>query len=158
MRGFIYVLRDPITRDVRYVGYSRYPDFRYIQHLGDDSESHKSRWIRRLLAQGLKPHLQILEEVGTDWSDRERYWIATFKFLEEPLTNLNDGGSGGRHCDEVRARMSQSQRGRVHSEETRQKMSRAMTGLKHKPFARTEEHCRKISESRKRYFLCASAS
>jgi NUMOD3 motif len=98
--------------------------------------------------------------------DMERFWILFFG--RENLTNQTDGGEGGSgFSEEVRRKMSETQRGNkkslglVQSEETRRKISDALRGRKHSEEHRmnnaearrgkkaSEETRRKMSESRK---------
>lgn len=98
--NYIYGLRDPLTREIRYVGKSTQPIFRLRGHLKDAKEArtHKQRWLRQLEEKGLAPELVILEEVKAPrtWQQAEREWIAKGKEMGWPLTNLTDGGEGNR--------------------------------------------------------------
>jgi len=94
---FIYALRDPRDRSVHYIGKSNSPRSRLLQHLEDKtSNAQKAAWIDELVAVGLRPALEILDEVERkDWPQAERDWIA-FGFAEGwPLTNISPGGCGG---------------------------------------------------------------
>lgn len=94
-KTYIYALLDPDTEVVRYVGKSDNPERRLLRHLGfyEKKETHKTRWLRKLVNEGKRPLLKILEEVSIEeWGDKERYWISMYK---ENLTNTADGGIGG---------------------------------------------------------------
>jgi len=113
---FIYVLRDPRTFDVRYVGFSKDPESRLLSHLAESIQgdrSHKCNWIRSLLRLDLKPVLGIVESgVGLEWECRERHWIQQFRYLGENLTNATLGGDGAfGMSDETRAKIAESRRG-----------------------------------------------
>lgn len=95
---FIYGLVDPITLEVRYVGKSGAPKLRYLSHLAPsslNSKTHKSRWIAKLIAQGFRPTLVILEQVlESEWEKAEIKWIARFNKSGAVLTNSTTGGEG----------------------------------------------------------------
>lgn len=61
--------------------------------------------------------------------DRERYWIEELGTLGGGY-NLTDGGYGGHHTEETKARLSEMMRGRYVSEETRRKRSLSLRGEK----------------------------
>jgi hypothetical protein len=93
---FIYILKCPKTGDIRYVGKSNNPKHRYNAHMRTDNTAscHKINWIQKLLKEGLKPELEILEEVSEEnWKERERYYISKYRELYD-LTNCKDGGEG----------------------------------------------------------------
>lgn len=95
MTHTIYGLRDPDTKQIRYIGYSSNLQQRYSYHLSDPKRTHKGNWIRSLKQKGLKPELVVLEECNADnWAERERAWIAQAKAQGLPLTNATDGGEG----------------------------------------------------------------
>ena len=44
----IYILKDPITNDIRYVGKSDNPDKRYLSHINENrNNTYKENWIKR---------------------------------------------------------------------------------------------------------------
>jgi hypothetical protein len=62
---FVYALKDPRTNEFRYVGQSANLDARLIAHIGNlvfQTEA-KEKWIDELRSLGLKPDLEILEEI-----------------------------------------------------------------------------------------------
>jgi len=95
---YIYALVDPDTDGVRYVGKADNPHKRLEIHLAgyEPRTTHKSNWIKSLLAQGKQPELMILEEVdAAAWQEAEKRWIAYFRKVGVSLTNTTDGGEGG---------------------------------------------------------------
>lgn len=116
MKSFIYCLEDPITGEIRYVGKTNDPLKRFSSHYRRSTEdSWKSNWVKSLKRRGLKPRMEILEEVDGDWVRSERFWIAYLKFLGCRLTNLTNGGEGAeglRHSIQTRERMSKQRKGR----------------------------------------------
>lgn len=93
----IYTLSDPRTEKVRYVGVTFRGKARYNEHLSravTGGKTHRDCWIRSLIAAGLRPTYQILEEgQGDGWQAAERRWIAHYREVSE-LVNHTDGGDG----------------------------------------------------------------
>lgn len=134
---FIYCLRHPTTKEVRYVGKTIDLKIREKSHrqLG---KTRCDNWKRSLVKDGLWPELEVLETVpvGANWTDRERYWIAYFKAQGAELTNLTDGGEGthGRVVTEAyREKMRKAFVGRPIPPEQRAQISKSLTGLKQSP-------------------------
>lgn len=144
---FIYVLNDPRDGRVRYVGKSDNPHKRWIQHcikLG--SRTHKVHWIQELKSLGLKPELEILEEVPVaGWEAVEREYIRVFRMVGMNLTNNTDGGEGSSGIlvsRETRERIGKASKGRIVSEETRAKISITGRGKKRSPEQRLKQSIR----------------
>lgn len=95
--SFIYALVDPRCNEIRYVGKAENVSLRFWEHINEAMQgntSNKSDWLRGLLAEGLKPDYQILEEVSdSNWREREIYWIDLHK---DSIVNTHPGGFGGR--------------------------------------------------------------
>lgn len=84
---YIYGLTDA-SGNVRYVGQSVLPWVRYDQHLAEEADTPKGRWIRQMLAKGNKPGLVILDK--TDKANAryvEMWWIVLGRQKEWRLTN-----------------------------------------------------------------------
>src|SRR5260370_23019327 len=100
MRYFarIYVLIDPITEEVRYVGKTENSlACRLRSHLKASVKggTHVYWWISGLIKKGMSPKIRLVERVLLkDWADAEIYWIKFFKTAGAKLTNLTDGGCG----------------------------------------------------------------
>lgn len=99
---FIYKLIDPITNEIRYVGKTKDIEDRYKRHMQNcylnqyDKNTHKSRWIKQLIRQGLSPIIEVIEECHKlNVNDREIFWIKSLKEQNHPLTNLSLGGEVG---------------------------------------------------------------
>jgi predicted GIY-YIG superfamily endonuclease len=90
----IYVLRDPRSLAVRYVGKTVDTEQRLRHHLRADSGRAKSEWVRALGVQGLAPVMQTVEVCGEDWPQRERRWIKRLRDRGIPLVNATHGGCG----------------------------------------------------------------
>jgi len=97
----IYVLIDPQTDSVRYVGCTVKPRYRLAQHIAEakrrlNPEHPKTLWILALCATGLKPQFKVVETGQGDglWEAAERKWISHFKENGCDLVNQTDGGDG----------------------------------------------------------------
>lgn len=98
----IYVLRDPFTHEILYVGKTtKSLTERLEQHLycatgrgRKKGKTPRDKWIRRLAKKGVAPTIEILEAVTGDWQERERYWIKYHKTYGAKLTNSTIGGLG----------------------------------------------------------------
>lgn len=138
---FLYTLSCPTTGAIRYLGKSDNPFKRFKQHIwdADRRKSHKNNWILSLRAQGLKPWMELLDEVPvTEWQFWEREYVRVFRAIGLKLTNLTAGGEG-RNGDKVssatRLKMSiahsgdkNSFFGKHHSLETRERLRRSNEG------------------------------
>lgn len=52
-------------------------------------------WMRSLANQGLKPKIELVDEVSDEnWIEEEQFYISYFRFLGFRLTNLTEGGEG----------------------------------------------------------------
>jgi len=93
---FIYILIDPDTNLVRYVGKSNKPKRRYYKHCSrSDKKTHKVNWINKLLNENKKPILEVIDEVPIEeWVFWESYWVSQFKTWGFNLTNNTNGGNG----------------------------------------------------------------
>lgn len=109
----IYALVDPRTDEIRYVGKSINPQSRCLEHLKQAKKHTRSRklaWIRSLLKIGLCYQIQVLEDdvPKSEWIAREQHWIKTVREQGHRLTNLTDGGDGGKPSLSSRRKMSRS--------------------------------------------------
>lgn len=98
MINYIYSLHDPLTLEQRYIGKSSNPEKRYKQHLKPyylRPDTYKNRWLKSLLAKGLKPAMLILCECEP-WEDINRIEKDFIRWLGgNRLTNTTLGGDGG---------------------------------------------------------------
>lgn len=95
----IYTLIDPITNEVRYVGKTTNLSKRLNRHINESKKSttsHKKAWIKGLLKNGLKPKLEVIDEIleNDDWKFWEIYWIEQLRAWGFKLTNETEGGDG----------------------------------------------------------------
>lgn len=155
--AYIYVLRDPRTDEIRYVGKTGNLRKRFPRHLREAKKGtkwHVSNWIRLLVSLELKPVMQVIEECTKEgWTERETYWIAYGRQVDWRLTNHTDGGegiSGWNHTEETRFKLSESQKGNKHTDERRRNESEAQKGNKNSlGYKHTDEHNRKIGEAKR---------
>lgn len=94
---YIYVLKCPISKDIRYVGKTISPKRRYNCHLSPKKATIKTpigRWVKKLQKSGLRPIMEILETCESNWESREKYWILFYRGLGKKLCNLTEGGEG----------------------------------------------------------------
>src|SRR4051812_17279507 len=100
MNTFIYALRCPVANAIRYVGKTKFPETRLSGHVNaaknNHTKHHCARWIRKLLARGLEPTLEIIYHVpdGEGWQEAETRLIAEYRAAGHPLTNSTAGGDG----------------------------------------------------------------
>src|SRR5438105_11913465 len=95
----IYGLIDPRDGQLRYVGKSVSGMNRpkaHMQHVFLQSNTHKVNWIRQLKALGLQYGIVVIQSLDDKemLSQAEIFWIAYFRQLGCPLTNLTAGGEG----------------------------------------------------------------
>lgn len=116
---FIYALNCPVTGRTRYIGKSKNPNSRLTKHLypNRQEKNHKANWVKALVVRGIKPLLEILDEVPiAEWPMWEVAYIQFFRDAGFELTNGNDGGEGG--CNptlEVREKLRMGATGRKHT-------------------------------------------
>lgn len=133
--GCVYALLD--ESGCRYIGITTQdPQQRLYAHMHDAKrhESHKARWIAKLLREGTKPEIEILEDrVPEDLLHaREIEWIACLRAFGVRLTNATAGGEGVLSpSEETRLKMSKAHKGKRLSEEHRRNLSVAQFGRRH---------------------------
>lgn len=128
---FIYVLKDPLTNEIRYVGKTaRTLQRRLSYHLMSKTKDHRGCWIQSLMQQKLKPIIEEIEKcTNENWQEREIFWIKHYKDLNFRLTNSNEGGLGSHNpSPETCAKIAEAKRGKKRkpfSDETKLNMSKA---------------------------------
>lgn len=92
MQTSIYVLKDPISNEIRYVGCTKNIEQRYKAHINKarDYNTLKREWLESLRVRGLKPILEIIEVINTNHLEREKYYIQLFRKEGKNLTNTGD--------------------------------------------------------------------
>jgi hypothetical protein len=116
----IYVLSDPRTMELRYVGQTNRPvERRLQQHIRDARKQtiiYSSAWINGILDSGLKPDLTIIEEYDDPViaDEAEQFWIQYFRSIGCRLVNRAIGGRsirGWRHSSEQCIKWREERRG-----------------------------------------------
>lgn len=148
---YIYSLASSESpENVRYIGYSINPTTRLAEHIKDvsrkDVKTYKKNWIRKELLKGNSIIISILTEVNCqDLAKIEEVnIIKLFKSVGARLVNGTLGGDGVKCTEEVRRKISESNKGKIISFETIEKIRIANIGKK-----RSNEIKRKMSEKRK---------
>jgi GIY-YIG catalytic domain len=110
VRYIVYALVDPRNNEIRYIGETQNsPKARLRKHLYDAlrktpdgmfDNGHKASWIRELIASGLEPQMEEIQEYKSraEMNAGERFWIDCMKHLVGcRITNHPEmpGGDGG---------------------------------------------------------------
>lgn len=95
----IYVLIDPNTNSVKYVGKTEMTlEKRLYHHVWDlkrCTNKHKVNWINSLLKSGQYPEIELIEDVEFDeWKFWEKFWISQFRTWGFDLVNYCGSGEG----------------------------------------------------------------
>lgn len=130
----IYVLKDPITLIMHYLGFTSNVSNRLRNHKYNRSGTKEKRiWINRLKKQGMQPILEIVKEYSTaaELPIAEAYWYA---FLVSNGAELyNDptciGGEAPKLTPEARKKIGKAQIGKKLSDAHKQKLSNSHKGL-----------------------------
>ena len=107
---YIYGLVDPRNNEVFYIGYTQYLKKRFNVHLNVDGyrrekNLYKDNVIRKILNSGLMPQIIILDSCEKKYNEIQQKYeheLIEIKYIEKyknkniKLTNLTNGGEGGR--------------------------------------------------------------
>lgn len=170
----VYGLSSSEDDKIRYVGQTtRELKQRLIHHLYDAktlNKIHKSNWIKKVLNDGYKINIFIIEE-NAIWAESEIKWIKYYRDEGIDLVNTTDGGEGVvgyvrddawrkrkseqmkgkpsprkgvKLSDETKAKISAAQIGKEITSETKAKISAALKGRNKSP-----EHIAKVVAANK---------
>lgn len=117
---YIYILSDPITNEIRYVGKTINIERRLNQHVAESvkAKNHKASWIKSLIKKGVVPKIEIIDEIKDEnWEWLEIYWISQFKAWGFDLVNSTTGGGKSVFNENAKLNMSLGQRGKKRSKE-----------------------------------------
>lgn len=144
----LYILKDPLTKEIRYVGYSKRVKKRLWEHIRDAKsgvKTHKSNWIKSILVRGELPIIEVVESTN----NIEQIKICEIKLISElrgigvNLTNLTIGGDGNSSKMKKDHPMRNWNKGRKMSESSKKKLSESRIGI-----VFSEEHKKKLSKSK----------
>jgi len=155
MKYYTYVLIDPISGRIFYVGKGQ--KLRMYQHIKDvqrgripnGSNVYLGRKIEKILSSGNKVKYKkvLITENSQEAFDKEIELIKEIGLKN--LCNIQIGGEGIFHTDEIKRKMSRSMKGRIPwnkglkwSMETKQKISNALIGR-----VLSEDHKEKIKKN-----------
>ena len=95
MKIHIYLLKHPITDEIKYVGKTKNLQARLWNHVNKAKyiETFIQRWVKSLTDKGLKPVMEVIETCTENWDEREMYWIAYYSKTCQ-LANHTSGGEG----------------------------------------------------------------
>jgi hypothetical protein len=133
----IYVLKNPETGLIHYVGRSVTPNVRYRNHLHlarkNIHKNKKDAWICSLLDRKLKPLLEIIEVTTIEQAtEREKFWIEEL-FKTCDLKNCRDYIENNYLFSvESRLKMSESHKGKTLTEEQKKKIGDKSRGNKYR--------------------------
>jgi hypothetical protein len=130
---YIYILIDPLTNQIRYVGKANNPQERYKNHKNRcrDKNTHKRNWMNKLRLKSLYPQIEIIDRVlKSEWHYWEKFWIAYYKFLGCSLVNYTSGGDGLTFGNQTSFKKGQVpwNKGKSPSQEVRNKISNTLRG------------------------------
>lgn len=132
---YIYVLKHPISNEIRYVGKTTNLKLRLQSHIDYSRSKRKQRpvsdWINSLLVNGTKPAIEQIDVCSEEnWVEKERYWIAVFK--SKRLLNLTEGGesnTGYRYSQELKEVRRRAREGVALKEETKEAISKSLNKM-----------------------------
>jgi len=164
---FIYALIEPKLNQIRYIGKTTDINRRLNRHISEIflHDSHKDRWIRKLVDNNNFPEIEIIDEVDEkEWCYWEKFYISYFKYIGFSLTNSTEGGDeppstkGRKHTIESKLKMSNTKKGKPipwlndgseRTESHRQNLSKSCKGRKspNKGVVYTKEHRERLSKA-----------
>jgi group I intron endonuclease len=138
----IYVLKNPETNEIHYVGRSVNPKGRYRMHIHlaikTKHKNKKDAWICSLLNKNLKPIMEIIDITSQKESiEKEKFWIEELRKTCDLKNSRDYIENNYLFSEETRKKMSDaamgntSKRGTICSDETKGLISASMMGMKH---------------------------
>ena len=87
--NYIYTLMDPVSNQIKYVGKTDNISGVLESHLSESKNKIKRIhfWIQSLLELGLKPIVEIIDEIESEIEPNEQYWIGQIKSWGFDLVN-----------------------------------------------------------------------
>jgi len=153
---------------IRYIGQTKFNIYkRYREHLKESKPCYKNSWIKSLLANGLIPKIELIDECYTreEANKKEIHYIKLFKSFGAKLVNSTIGGvapmKDKKHSKEHKERLKILMKGegnpffgKKHLEETKKRFSETRKGKpsNHKGKKHSKDTCKKLSEIRIKNF------
>jgi len=108
-RTYIYGLKDPITKKIRYIGKANNPIDRLYKHMADKRINHRTCWLKSLKKNNLIPIIEIIAIVKrSEWTKWEIFFIDYYTKNGFNLVNGTKGGDGVVATDIVREKISKA--------------------------------------------------
>lgn len=142
----IYILRDPRTNEIKYVGVTNgCTRHRLAQHIYDRCHTRRGRWVAELFALELRPIMEVVECVPIALRDEaERRWIKHYRAQGIDLLNATRGGKGhtGPMSESAKAKLRIAKTGKpmkfTDPAGRARRISAALTGIKRSPETRAK--------------------
>lgn len=126
----IYGLKDPITKELRYIGQTTQKSIknRLHNHVSEKRNARKNQWIKSLRNKNTLPIIFVIDECYSldELNYLEIFWIGYFKSIGCRLNNVTTGGCGApglKQSPETIAKRMINQIGSKRSEETKRRLS-----------------------------------
>jgi group I intron endonuclease len=132
---YIYVLVDPRTNLVKYVGKTINPKMRFRTYIKQAKSGKRNNlvinWVKSLLKENLLPKMEIIDSIEGEWEWLEVYWISQFKTWGFNLKNMTDGGDANpMNNPDVRLKISNHMKNIIRDDEWGSNISLAKKGVK----------------------------
>ncbi len=132
---YIYVLIDPRTNLVKYVGKTINPKIRFRTYIKQAKKGKRNNlvinWVKSLLKSDLEPKMEIIDEIEGEWEWLEQYWISQFRVWGFELKNMTDGGDANPMDNpEVRLKISNHMKNLIRGDEWCNNISLAKKDVK----------------------------
>lgn len=122
IKNYIYLLSDPTTNKVVYVGKTKNPKKRYKDHCRISKNEHKTKlfkWKNSIIKSGKFPIMTVILETS-NIDKYEKYYISLFKSNGHDILNMTDGGDGLQNpSPEVRKKIGEKSKGRKMTQKTK---------------------------------------
>ena len=119
---YIYSLKHPETKEIRYIGKANNLKKRLKGHMVDSKTRRTPlySWINKLKSQGLEPIIEVIRETDINgWMDAEKDEIRTYIENGYRLLNIAEGGNEPYCSKEVRAENGRKNAMAIHSDQKR---------------------------------------
>lgn len=133
----IYALINPVTDVVFYIGKTNRTLCRRLSehlNLSKGVNGHKNNTIKKILSEGRKPIIKLIEEVDLDkWVEREKFHINDYRNKGYNLCNVTDGGEPGgnfigkKHTEQTKIKMCLAWKNRIIPDNFDKKMREVMS-------------------------------